>query len=78
MARQWLDVFSPANSPWTNPEVLRRTRAEAGMNLARGLCHGWTMSAHADKRRDPAGEFVVGKDVAVTPATSSAATSSWS
>ena len=34
MARQWFDVFSPANSPWTNPEVLRRTRAEAGMKRA--------------------------------------------
>ena len=68
MARQWLDVFSPANSPWTNPEVLRRTRAEAGMNLARGLCY-WLddFGALLTKRRDPAGEFVVGKGVAVTP-----------
>src|SRR5208282_1775861 len=34
--RQWLDMFSPSNYPLTNPEVLERTRAEAGANLLRG------------------------------------------
>jgi len=34
--RQWLDVFSPSNYLLTNPEVLERTRTEAGMNLLRG------------------------------------------
>jgi polyhydroxyalkanoate synthase subunit PhaC len=68
MARQWLDVFSPANYPWTNPEVLRRTRAQAGMNLLRGLGH-WLddFGALLTGRRVAATEFVVGKDVAATP-----------
>ena len=34
--RQWLDVFAPSNFLLTNPEVLKRTRSEAGMNLLRG------------------------------------------
>ena len=68
MARQLLDMFSPANSPWTNPEVLRRTRAEAGANLARGLGY-WLedFGALLTGRRDPPANYVVGQDVAVTP-----------
>ena len=34
--RQILDVFSPSNSPFTNPEVIRKTREESGMNFVRG------------------------------------------
>jgi len=39
MTRQWLDMMSPANSPFTNPEVIRRTREEKGQNLVRGFEH---------------------------------------
>ena len=68
MARQWLDVLSPANCAWTNPEVVRRTQAEAGANLARGLGYwldDWASSL-AGQPTAPDG-LVVGKDLAITP-----------
>ena len=67
--RQWLDMFSPVNFPWTNPEVLQATAQTGGINLWNGA-----MNYLDDIRRQaldeaPAGTeaFVVGKDVAVTP-----------
>ncbi|GAA4003471.1 alpha/beta fold hydrolase [Comamonas faecalis] len=67
--RQWLDMWSPSNFIWTNPEVLDAIRASGGANLWRG-----TMNFLEDARRvalddAPAGVegFEVGKDVAVTP-----------
>jgi polyhydroxyalkanoate synthase len=68
-SRQVLDMFSPANFPWTNPEVLQRTMQQGGMNLANGwrnLLDDWQCLASGAK---PAGAeaFVVGRDVAVTP-----------
>ncbi len=68
-ARQWLDAFSPSHLPWTNPEVLRATVREGGMNFVRGFSH-WLEDLHREV--DPkavlaADEFVVGRDVAVTP-----------
>ncbi len=68
-ARQWLDSFSPSNLPWTNPEVLRATVNQGGLNFLHGLDH---LARDARRRFDPqaAGaeeNFVVGRDVAVTP-----------
>ena len=34
--RQLLDVFSPSNFAWTNPEVLQTAVAESGWNFVRG------------------------------------------
>jgi len=67
--RQVLDVFSPSNSVLTNPEVLERTFAEAGMNLWRGA---WNLVEDAERAwagRKPVGTeaFQVGRDIAVTP-----------
>ena len=66
--RQFLDVFSPSNSPWTNPEVLRRTLAEWGGNFVRGAANfveDWDRAL--GKRAVGAEAFRVGRDVAVTP-----------
>lgn len=67
--RQWLDIWSPANFIWTNPEVLRTTAASGGANLWLGA-----MNFVEDARRlaldeVPVGAegFEVGRDVAVTP-----------
>jgi len=67
--RQFLDVLSPSNFWWANPEVLARTRAESGANLVRGLQNlfeDWERSVGA---RPPVGaeQFEVGRDVAITP-----------
>ncbi|MFC5768834.1 PHA/PHB synthase family protein [Thauera sinica] len=68
-ARQLLDVFSPGNYLATNPVVLRRTFETGGFNLLHGA-----FNAAEDLQRLAAGEppagtenFVVGRDVALTP-----------
>ena len=67
--RQWLDMWSPSNFVWTNPEVLHAIAQSGGANLWHGA-----MNLLGDARRlalddAPAGVegFEVGKDVAVTP-----------
>jgi polyhydroxyalkanoate synthase len=68
-ARQWLDVFSPSNSPLTNPEVIRRTQQELGMNLIRGASNwleDWERAV-GDKKPVGADAFQVGRDVAASP-----------
>jgi polyhydroxyalkanoate synthase len=69
MSRQVLDMFSPSNFLPTNPEVLQRTASTGGMNLVNGwqnLVEDWE---RATSGRKPVGaeEFVVGRNVAVTP-----------
>ncbi|MCI4680454.1 alpha/beta fold hydrolase [Rhodoblastus acidophilus] len=68
-ARQWLDAFSPSNLPWTNPEVLRATFKEGGLNFVRGYQHWLEDLRHEfdPKTAAAAEEFVVGRDVAATP-----------
>ena len=69
VARQMLDIFAPSNSPLTNPEVVRAMLAQRGWNFVRGY-----QNFLEDLRRlanhlplDAANDFIVGKDVAVTP-----------
>ncbi|HAJ11640.1 MAG TPA: poly-beta-hydroxybutyrate polymerase [Comamonadaceae bacterium] len=68
-ARQFLDVFSPGNQLLTNPVVLQRTVEQGGANLVRGA-----LNLLEDARRQAAGappagteQFVVGRDVGITP-----------
>ncbi len=67
--RQFLDVFSPSNSPFTNPEIWRKTQQEYGMNLVRGaqnFVEDWDRAV-GGKRPVGAEAFQVGREVAVTP-----------
>jgi polyhydroxyalkanoate synthase len=68
--RLLLDAASPANFLQTNPELLKKTAAESGQNLIRGLKH-WVEDVQrmaSGHGRAPANEqFEVGKDVAITP-----------
>ena len=68
-ARQWLDLLSPGNLLWTNPVALERTLREGGANLQRGFMYFLDDLSRAWSGRPPAGaeNFVVGRDVAVTP-----------
>jgi polyhydroxyalkanoate synthase len=68
-AEQWLDAFSPSNFPWTNPEVLRATLNEGGLNFLHGFDHFARDMRRRFDPQAPEGEnnFVVGRDVAVTP-----------
>ncbi|KAB2943547.1 MAG: alpha/beta fold hydrolase [Hyphomicrobium sp.] len=69
IARQILDVVSPANFLLTNPEVLEITFRQAGMNLVRGAINFWEDQRRLVEGRKPFGAdaFQVGRDVAVTP-----------
>ncbi|MCE4557125.1 PHA/PHB synthase family protein [Roseateles cellulosilyticus] len=66
--RQWLDMASPANLPWTNPEVLRRTATEGGMNFLRGARDWVDDVQRLATSAPPAGteEFAVGRNLATT------------
>jgi polyhydroxyalkanoate synthase subunit PhaC len=72
VTRQILDMFSPSNSPLTNPEILKATMEEGGQNLVRGWTNFMTdmEAAIAGKQLELSHElakFEVGRDVAVTP-----------
>jgi len=67
--RQLLDVFSPSNLPFANPEVIDRTVATGGANFIQGF-RNWTEDVmRLMAGRPPVGteNFTVGKDVAATP-----------
>ena len=68
-ARQWLDIFSPGNQLATNPVVLKRTLQQGGANLLRGALNAVDDLQRLAAEQGPAGveDFVVGRDVAITP-----------
>jgi polyhydroxyalkanoate synthase len=64
--RQRLDLLSPSNIPWLNPEVINATRESGGQNLVAGL-----QNFLRDQSRGPAAAaedgFAVGRNLACTP-----------
>jgi polyhydroxyalkanoate synthase len=64
--RQWLDLMSPSNVPWLNPEVIEVTGATDGANLTAGMRNLMHDQAVANGSA-PAGRFIVGRDLAATP-----------
>ncbi len=66
--RQWIDVFSPSNVPWLNPEVIETTFATGGLSLLQGWANfaADLRAALGGKPAAPEG-LVVGRDLAVTP-----------
>ncbi len=68
-ARQFLDMFSPSNNPLTNPEVVEKTLKEGGKNFIHGF-QNWLEDVNRQMAGQPpvgTEDFLVGKDVAVTP-----------
>jgi polyhydroxyalkanoate synthase subunit PhaC len=67
--RQTLDMASPSNYIWTNPEVAQATLAQNGQNLVKGFQNLMEDWQQATSGKPPVGaeQFVVGKNVAVTP-----------
>jgi polyhydroxyalkanoate synthase len=66
--RQLLDVLSPSNYLFTNPEILQHTMQQGGMNLMRGaqnFIEDWERAVSGKK---PVGTeaFQLGRDVALT------------
>ena len=68
-ARQYLDVLSPGNYPFSSPVVLQRTLEEAGTNLLRGAMYAIDDLERLSSGAAPAGteDFVVGRNVGITP-----------
>ncbi|HYB04045.1 MAG TPA: hypothetical protein VED17_06265, partial [Nitrososphaerales archaeon] len=69
VARQILDMLSPSNCILTNPEVLKTTVMQAGLNLVKGwrnFLEDRQRTLHLER---PVGSenYKVGKDVAITP-----------
>ena len=69
VGRQLLDIFSPTNLPWTNPEVLKTTLEQGESNFLRGAMNLLEDWERAVLGRKPAGTepFQVGRKLAVTP-----------
>ena len=68
LTRQLLDMVSPSNFLPTNPEILRNTRDQAGLNLVRGVQNLLKDMRGAEAGTAPQGTeaYQPGKDVAVT------------
>lgn len=66
--RQLLDVMSPSNFLWTNPELIDATIAQGGMNLVRGARNFLEDAQRMLAGRPPAGveAFRVGEELAAT------------
>ncbi len=69
VTRQLLDIAAPSNFPMTNPEILRATTEQGGLNLIRGLENLLEDCERSLSGGTPIGAepYVVGKTVAVTP-----------
>jgi len=69
ITRQLLDMWSPSNIPFLNPEIVQTTIKEGGANLIRGWQHFIDDAKRAIRDEKPAGAeaFQVGRDVAATP-----------
>ncbi|MFO0997792.1 MAG: alpha/beta fold hydrolase [Alphaproteobacteria bacterium] len=69
VARQLLDVVSPSNVPFLNPQILKATIEQGGANFQRGALHFLEDWERAIAGRMPVGseKFVPGKTVAITP-----------
>ena len=68
-ARQILDIIAPSNFPWTNPEVVNAATTQRGFNFVRGY-HNLvedTQRMINGQPMDGVNNFVVGKNIAVTP-----------
>ncbi len=68
-ARQILDVFSPSNFIWTNPEILQATARQSGMNFVRGWHYFVEDMERTLGGQPPPGaeKFRPGREVAITP-----------
>ncbi len=68
VTRQILDVFSPSNFIWTNPEVARTTTEQGGANLRQGFQHFLEDWERAISGKPPVGaeDYLPGKKVALT------------
>jgi polyhydroxyalkanoate synthase len=68
VTRQMLDMLSPSNFVWTNPEIARLTLAQGGANLANGFKNFLEDWERQISGKPPVGaeDYRLGREVAVT------------
>ena len=69
MARQTLDMISPSNFPWLNPEIINETVMSGGTNLREGsvnFAHDF-LKTISQTHDDPPEGYQIGQDLACTP-----------
>ena len=66
--RQALDLISPSNFPWSNPEIINETRKRAGRNLTEGAMHlsEDIVQTLLQTHKPPPEGYQIGKDLACT------------
>lgn len=66
--RQILDMMSPSNFPWTNPEVQKKTIEENGENFIRGFQNFMDDLRREQMNEPPAGaeNYIIGQNIAIT------------
>lgn len=69
LMRQLADIAAPTNVPWLNPTAIATTLREGGLNLLRGMDNWLDDCDRQLAGKPPAGaeQFVVGRDLAITP-----------
>ncbi|WOE74288.1 PHA/PHB synthase family protein [Alterisphingorhabdus coralli] len=69
MGRQMLDLFSPANYPWSNPKVVNKAIESRGQNFIQGTQNFIAdyIQLFSDQTGLPKEDFQVGQSVACTP-----------
>ena len=69
LTRQILDIFSPSNFSFLNPEVIKATTDQSGINFINGYHNLIEDISHHINKLPPVGseDFIVGKNVAITP-----------
>ncbi|WP_223428751.1 PHA/PHB synthase family protein [Tateyamaria pelophila] len=69
LARQSLDLVSPSNFPWLNPEIIEQTLKRGGANLVAGAAH-FAHDFHntlTQTHEEPPEGYRIGIDLAATP-----------
>lgn len=68
-ARQMLDLLSPSNFPWTNPEIIAATKSSNATNLIEGAVHLTqdVIQTLTQSHKPPPDGYRVGTDIACTP-----------
>ena len=66
-ARMLSDAMSPANFPWTNPQVIQRTAETGGRNLVQGLQNMLADLGKGQLTHTDADAFELGRNLATTP-----------
>ncbi len=69
ITRQFLDMYSPSNMPFLNPEIMQASFTEKGANLVRGAEHLVEDTLRRLRGMKPAGSsaFQVGRNLAMSP-----------